>query len=193
MGTKELNMERFDAGREMQEQVRRHKEQGAAPGPSELEKLLNSHEQVHDQDDRPMSLSQEKYPEAYRGGVEEHWTETDLEHQRELIRRQAIANEKVGYEDDTEKFFMDDPDAPRHSKLSAEERLRVFGKTEEAIPLESLNGPPLVFGGMLMGICLTLIVLMYVGMLEVANPTNWYVFSGIGATVGLMYAAQLRT
>lgn len=192
MNTKELKMDNFDAGRELQDQVRQRREMGTA-GPSELEKMLNSHEMVSNQDQRPMSRSQEKYPEAYRGGNEEHWKQADMQQQYDVIRRQAVAQEKVGYEEDTEKFFIDDPDNPRREPLSNEERMRVFGKQEQAASLESLNGPPLVMGGMLLGISLTLIVLISMGKLEVANTTNWYIFSGIGAAIGLMYAAQLRT
>ncbi|MCB1221365.1 MAG: hypothetical protein H7A35_07800 [Planctomycetales bacterium] len=190
MSSKEYTMDRFDAGKEMQEQVRQHKEQA---GPSQLERLLNSQELPQEDPRGPKSRSEEKYPEAYRGGNEEHWKKADMQHEYDVIRNQAIAQEKVGYEDDTEKFFMDDPDNPRREPLNEAERLRVFGKKENAVTLESLNGPPLVFGGMLLGISLTLITLIWLGKLEVANTTNWYIFSGIGAAVGLMYAAQLRT
>ncbi len=192
MNTQDLKMEQFNPGSELEEQARRRREQSAA-GPTELERMLNSQEMVADQDERPMSRSQEKYPEAYRGGNEEHWKKADMQHEYDVVRQQALAQEKVGYEDDTEKFFIDDPDHPRFSQLTPEEKLRVFGKSETAIPLESLNGPPLVFGGLLLGVSLTLIVLISMGKLEVANTTNWYIFSGIGAAIGLMYAAQLRT
>ena len=191
MLNKEIQMERFDAGKDMQEQVRQHKEEGA--GPSKLEQLLNSATTADAVAARPTSRSEEKYPEAYRGGVEEHWQQQDIQNQYDIIRTQAAAQEKVGYEEDTEKFFMDDPNHPRFAQLTPEEKLRVFGKQEQAVPLESLNGPPLVFGGLLLGISLTLIVLIYMGKLEVANQTNWYIFSGIAGAIGLMYAAQLRT
>ena len=191
MSNKEIQMESFDAGKELQEQVRQHKQADA--GPSKLEQLLNSTTTPNAMDARPTSRSEEKYPEAYRGGVEGHWQGQSDEQQYDVILAQATAQEKVGFEEDTEKFFFNDPDHPRFAQLTPEEKLRVFGKQEQAVPLESLNGPPLVFGGLLLGISLTLIVLISLGKLEVANQTNWYIFSGIGGAIGLMYAAQLRT
>ncbi|MCB1215984.1 hypothetical protein KDL44_01225 [bacterium] len=191
MSGKEFTMESYDPGREFQEQVRRSRQE--AQGPSQLERLLNSHEQVQEDARGPRSRSEEKFPEAYRGGNEEHWQKADAQHEYDVIRTQALAQEKVGYEEDTEKFFIDDPDHPRREPLSEHERMRVFGKKEHAVSLESLNGPPLVFGGFLLGVSLTIIALVWMGRLEVANSTNWYIFGGIGAGIGLMYAAQLRT
>ena len=186
--SKETVMDGFDAGREMQEQVRKHKLD--KQNDSGLEKLLN--EQTMSEPAAPVSRSEEKYPGTYKGGNEEHWNEQDMQKQYDAIRNQAVAQEKVGYEEDTQKFFMDDPDNQYRESLGPEEHKRVFGTTERAQSLESLNGPPLVFGGFLLGASLTVMGLAYFGLLEVADTAKLYIFGGIAAAVGLMYAAQLR-
>lgn len=189
MINKEIQMERFDAGDDMQEQLRQPKAEQA--GPSRLEQLLNTQTLSADEA-TPRSLSEEKYPEAYRAGAEQHWQGKSNAQEDELSRLQAVAQEKIGYEDDTDKFFLEGAIDPRREALSPDQKLKVFGKTERPVSLESLNGPPLVFGGMLMGASLTIIALITMGKLEVANETNWYIITGIVAAVGLMYAAQLR-
>jgi hypothetical protein len=188
MINKELQMERFDAGQDSPEQFQAAPDQA---GPSRLQQLLSSETLAAD-DTALTAQPVQVRPAGYRGRVDDDWEDAVVPQVDEASRLQALAQEKIGYEEDTDKFFIDGAIDPRREALSPEQRSKVFGKTERPVPLESLNGPPLVFGGMLMGASLTMITLIAMGKFEVANETNWYIITGIVAAVGLMYAAQLR-
>ena len=189
MLNKELQMDRFEADNRLPEQ---ENEAGAEQAAPSLESLLNK--QTMSGESGPDLSDGTNYgqADATDDGADQSWQKQDIQQEYDNIRSQAVAQEKMGYEDDTKKFFMDDPDNMYREPLGEEEQKRVFGTKESSQSLESLNGPPLVFGGFILGASVTVMGLAYFGMLEVADTMKLYIFGGIAAAVGFMYAAQLR-
>lgn len=69
------------------------------------------------------SKSEELYPEAYFPVDTTFWEGLSEKQQAEVMRLQAVAQEKVGYERGTQKYFMQDFDPQAVDKKSSGERL----------------------------------------------------------------------
>jgi hypothetical protein len=89
------------------------------------------------------SKSELLYPEAYAPVDARFWEGLTEEQQHQLMRLQAIAQEKVGFERHTKKYFIEDFD-PQAGPISTER------------DLVTLATPRLVTGGVLLGAALTL-------------------------------------
>jgi hypothetical protein len=85
------------------------------------------------------SISELNYPEAYKPVSTTFWEGLSDQQRSEVMRLQAVAQEKVGYEKGTTKYFMQDFDA--EEAQSADPELR----------LVALAAPRLVAGGILIG------------------------------------------
>ncbi len=95
------------------------------------------------------------YPTAYAPVSKEFRQELTQEQRDKTMRTQALAQEKVGYEEETEKFFFNEvhPAGTR----------RHTGNTETDLVV--LATPRLVAGGMLMGMGLLSLILALTGLL----------------------------
>jgi len=92
------------------------------------------------------SASELNYPQAYAPIPREMWSALTEEQQALALRLQAIAQEKVGFEKGTPKFFIEDFDPDNPNAPAASIRREVA-----AVDLVSLAAPRLVLGGMLIG------------------------------------------
>jgi hypothetical protein len=92
------------------------------------------------------SASELNYPQAYAPIPREMWSALSEEQQALALRLQAIAQEKVGYEKHTPKFFIEDFD-PSNPNATA------TGIKRDTAPVDlvSLAAPRLVLGGVLIG------------------------------------------
>ncbi len=89
---------------------------------------------------RLKSKAESAYPQAYKPVSAEFWEGLTKEQQDQLVKIQAIAQEKVGYEKGTTKYFIDDP----HPGPVGE------GSAEKGDPVSDA-APRLVTGGILIG------------------------------------------
>jgi len=118
------------------------------------------------------SKSEEMYPQAYYAVDHSFWEGLSKEQQLEVVRLQAVAQEKVGYERGTQKYFMEDFDP------------RVVDKKTSGERLVEIETPRLLIAGAMMGAALT----MLTGFV-------FHAFTGpqILVTAGLMILAAVLT
>jgi hypothetical protein len=90
------------------------------------------------------SKSEQLYPEAYAPVDATFWEGLSSGQQAEVMRLQAVAQEKVGYERGTPKYFMEDFDP------------RAVSDVDSGTRLVAIAAPRLVIGGALIGAGLTL-------------------------------------
>lgn len=114
------------------------------------------------------------YPTAYAPVSKEFRQELTAEQRHETMRTQAIAQEKVGYEAETQKFFINEV-------LPAGSR-RHTGETETDLVV--LATPRLVLGGMLLGAGLLALALAVAGLLPLQ-------IAGVGGLIGIMIGISL--
>lgn len=114
------------------------------------------------------SKSELLYPEAYRPVDPVFWAGLSQSQQNEVERLQAVAQEKVGYERGTQKYFIEDFD-PRTSPR---------GTTD--VNLVAIATPRLVLGGAMIGSGLTCAVLWLTGV--AADPA--FLIVSLCAAVG---------
>ncbi len=97
------------------------------------------------------SKSEELYPQAYFPVDTKFWEGLSAHQQAEVTRLQALAQEKVGYERGTQKYFMEDFDPRSVDKRSSGERL---------VEIET---PRLVIAGAMLGAAATIGVALLLG------------------------------
>lgn len=119
------------------------------------------------------STSEMQYPEAYKPVSTVFWEGLTEQQRIEVMKLQALAQEKVGFERGTQKFFMEDFDPD--DEQSSDPELR----------LVALAAPRMVFGGALIGAGVTLAALGILGGLAAAPAL------GFGLTAALAGAAML--
>jgi hypothetical protein len=119
------------------------------------------------------SMSELQYPEAYAPVSTVFWEGLTDQQRVEVMKLQALAQEKVGFERGTQKFFMEDFD-PEEAQSSDPE-----------LRLVALAAPRMVFGGVLIGAGLTVAMLGIAGALLMAPAL------GFGLTAALAGAAML--
>jgi hypothetical protein len=90
------------------------------------------------------SKSEQMYPEAYAPVDETFWEGLSSGQQAEVMRLQAVAQEKVGYERGTTKYFIEDFDS------------RESGPSDPEARLVAIAAPRFVMGGALIGAALML-------------------------------------
>ena len=115
------------------------------------------------------SKSEMLYPEAYRPVDPVFWQGLSSDQQFEVMRLQAVAQEKVGFERGTQKYFID---------TSELEPSREVGT---GVDLVSLATPRLVLGGMLIGSGLLLAAL---GLSSVIGDPGWAALGGGAVLAG---------
>jgi hypothetical protein len=106
------------------------------------------------------SRSEMMFPEAYQPVGHEFWEGLTDTQRNELIRLQAVAQEKVGFERGTKKFFIDDFDPDKRGPA-------------DDVSLLTMAAPRFVAGGALIGAGLTLGILGFVGTLAATPALFW--------------------
>jgi len=100
------------------------------------------------------SKSELNFPTAYAPVSREMWAELSAEQQAEIMRTQAMAQEKVGYEKHTTKYFIEDfdpsnPNAPTIAPHAAPALGNAAGGA--AANSGGASAPRLLLGGVLIG------------------------------------------
>jgi hypothetical protein len=105
-----------------------------------------------------LSKAELLYPEAFEPVSADFWHGVSQHQRDQLIRLQAIAMEKVGFEKDAPKFFIDDGAA------SATDR---FGRSVPAEPPRTTSAPLATAAGIVLGVAVMAILL---GFLPIYSP-----------------------
>lgn len=102
-----------------------------------------------------LSKAELLYPEAFEPVSADFWHGVSQHQRDQLMRLQAIAMEKVGFEKDTPKFFLADSSTDR------------FGRSVPAKPPQTTNAPLATTAGVVLGVAAMAILL---GFLPIYSP-----------------------
>jgi hypothetical protein len=109
--------------------------------PESIDKVRPSRRRKTSSGSGPLGLSSRSellYPEAYKPVSREFWEGLSPTQQQEVMRLQAVAQEKVGFERGTQKYFIEDFDPDGREK-------------SPDVALVELAAPRLIVGGMCIG------------------------------------------
>lgn len=119
------------------------------------------------------SRSEMMFPEAYQPVSSEFWEGLSQSQRNEVIHLQAVAQEKVGFERGTPKYFIEDFDPDQRAE-------------DPEVRLVTMATPRLMAGGALIGAGLTLAAVGFGGALAIAPALLWaglLCLSGIAVAV----------
>jgi hypothetical protein len=145
--------------------------------PESIDKVRPSRRRKTATGSGPLGLSSRSellYPEAYKPVSREFWEGLSPTQQNEVMRLQAVAQEKVGFERGTQKYFIEDFDP--HGRAKSPD-----------VSLVELAAPRLVVGGMCIGAGVLSIAL---GLFQ-ALPTTESLAGGLALVAGGVMLAWL--
>ena len=123
------------------------------------------------------SMAEIDYPELLKGVDPKYYESLTGEQQHELIIRQAIAQEKVGYEKYAPKYFLPEDEDPFPEGRRAEQ-------ADMFVALE-INRPLLILSGLLLGLVISLAALKL--GIDFGSVSWWVLASGAAAAVVLLF------
>lgn len=146
----------------------------------------DAEQQINPGDYKLRHRSMRDFPAAYEPVSRTFWTGLSKSQQDAVMRLQAVAMEKAGFEKSAPKMFIPNfdpanPDAPMIKPATS-------GAAADPV---AMAAPRLIFGGVLLGMGLLALALAIVGMLQPLGPVA--AGSGLALLSGALLAASTRS